>query len=98
MGRLDAVLAWSVMQPRFFVYAISDPSGKPVYVGRTENPERRYSAHKSDKSWQQPLRRWVASNEHVFEILDTYPTKRMMIDAEQQYIAYLTPEFNALPR
>ena len=98
MGRLDAVLAYAKAQPKFFVYAISDLAGKPVYVGRSEYPERRYSQHKSCKVWQQPLRMWVADNPHTFEILDTYPTNRMMIDAEQQYIAYLTPEFNALPR
>ena len=80
------------------MYAISDAYGHPVYVGRTENPERRYSQHKSCKVWQQELRQWVASNDHVFEVLDHYPSKRMMIDAEQQYIAYLTPRFNALPR
>lgn len=97
MGRLDAVLRFARAQPRWFVYAISDLEGRPVYVGSTAHPERRCRQHLEGKpTWQLPLRAWVRANEHRFEILDTFPTRRMMLDAEEQYILYLRPQFNSI--
>ena len=71
-----------------------------VYVGATSHPERRYRQHCETLAtgrlgrWQRPLRQWVACNPHAFEILDTFRTRRMMLDAEHEYIAYLKPAFN----
>lgn len=93
--RLNAVLAYAARSPRWFVYAISDSDDKPVYVGRTAHPERRYAQHlERVPHWQIPLRQWLAINAHRFELLDSYPTRRMMLDAEHEYIAYLRPVFN----
>lgn len=97
MPRLDAVLAYAKAQPQWFVYAIFDHDAKPVYVGATSHPERRYKQHLEGRTarWQIPLRHWVASHSHAFEVLDTFPDKRTMLDAEREYIAYLRPQFNA---
>lgn len=97
MGRLDKVLAFAHEQPRFFVYAICDPAGTPVYVGATSFPERRHRQHQDpSRRWQRELTAWMQANSasHSFEILDTFPTKRMMLDAEREYIGYLRPALN----
>ena len=93
--RLKAVLDYAAAQPKWFVYAITDQAGKPVYVGSTKHPERRHRQYLERKGrWQKAIREWVAGNRHVFELLDHYPTRRMMLDAEHEYIAYLSPRFN----
>lgn len=98
MGRLDAALEYAKAQPRFFVYAISMPDGSPVYVGSTKHPERRHLQHCDTSSpWQRELRTWIAANQHVFEVLDTFPSKRMMLSAETEYIRELRPRFNLKP-
>lgn len=96
MGRLSRVLEHAANQPHWFVYAICDKDGKPVYIGSTSNPERRYLQHRAGPQtrWQRPLRAWVSANQHQFEVLDTFPCKRDMLDAEREYIAYLRPAFN----
>ena len=95
MGRLDAAIEWAKAQPKWFVYAICDEHGNATYIGATDHPERRYQQHIAPSArYQLPLRQWVQSSKHTFEVLDTYATKRMMLDAEREYIAYLTPRFN----
>lgn len=97
MGRLDRVLAFAEAQPRWFVYAVSDLAGAPVYVGATSHPERRYRQHRDgSRPWQPELTAWMQAHlgAHQFEVLDTFPTKRMMLDAEAEYIAHLRPILN----
>ena len=76
--RLANVLAYAASIPRFHVYAVCDHGGVPVYIGSSERPETRAHAHQAG-NW---------------EILDSYPTKRMMLDAEREYIEYLRPVLN----
>ena len=103
MARLDAVLAYAASQQHWFVYAIRDEWGRVAYIGATQHPERRYRQHCEAVAtgrlgrWQRPLRAWIAGNRHTFAILQTYPTKRAMLDAERAHIIAMCPQFNALP-
>ena len=95
MGRLDTALQYCKDNTRWYVYLISDDSGRPVYVGSTAYPEKRYAAHLDYRQIHQGrLREWLAIHPHSFEVLDNYPTRRMMLDAEHEYIAYLAPALN----
>ena len=98
MGRLDAALAYSSSQPKWFVYAIKDEWDRVAYIGSTKHPERRYIQHKDDNAhWQKPLRSWVSGNPHKFEIISTHQTKCEMISEEHKKIKELAPQFNIAP-
>ena len=95
MGRLDTVLQYCQDNTRWYVYLICDQASRPVYVGSTAYPEKRYAAHLDYRqNLQGRLREWLAIHPHSFEVLDSYPTRRMMLDAEHEYIAYLDPMLN----
>lgn len=95
MSRLDTALQYCRDNTRWYVYLICDAVGKPVYVGATAYPEKRYAAHLDYRQiCQGRLREWLAINPHSWEILDSYPTRGMMLAAEHEYIAYLDPMLN----
>ena len=83
------------MWPRFWLYAIRDQHGNVVYVGATEDLDMRIRQHKGcGGPWLADLYAWLSVNAHAFDLLDTPPTKRAMLDAEREYIEYLRPRFN----
>lgn len=95
MGRLDRALQYCRDNTRWYVYLICDSASKPVYVGATAYPEKRYAAHMDyTQNMQGRLREWLAIHPHSFEILDSYPTRGTMLDAEHEYIAHLKPSLN----
>lgn len=54
-----------------YIYTIScAKTGRVVYVGRTKNPKERFYAHKS-KPCDTPIKKWVATNKPVFEVIDS---------------------------
>ena len=93
MGRLDHLLSLAVGLPRWHVYAITGADNVPVYVGSSQYPERRFYGH-SQAEHNLGLRAWMASTLHRMEILDSFHTKREMLDAEKEYISYIKPVHN----
>ena len=97
MSRLGKVLEFCHAQPLFFVYAIRGIEGHPVYIGRTCSPERRYRMHlaKWGRLARPDLFAWLKAHPSAtLEVLDSFHTRREMIDAEQEYIGTLRPRFN----
>lgn len=94
--RLGRILAAS--KPIWWVYALSGPDRVPVYVGMSKRPESRSRWHRGVKAHHnQPLAAWVKGRTRdTFELLDSFPTKRMAMDAELEYIRYLQPRFNTI--
>ena len=80
---------------QFHVYCISDEQMQPMYVGCSATPDRRYRQHRISPL-NRPLRDWLALNSysHQLEILDSFDTVALAMDAEMEYINYLFPAFN----
>lgn len=97
MARLDAAMRMAVKAKTWAVYAISDNAGDVVYVGSSGRATQRYQDHAA-RGHNKAMRAWLTLNSHVFEVLDQYETKREMLDAEQEYVMFLQPQFNALHR
>ena len=95
--RLGAILELFKDWPLGWVYCIRDEAGAIVYVGATTDLDQRICAHKHADSQHQPkLRKWIASNQHTFDVLSTHKTKRAMLDAERTAIETMRPAFNEL--
>lgn len=91
-NRLSAAIDYAAKFRKWRVYAICDHDGAAVYVGSSTGPLRRYVAHKA--GWKVDLSDWLSIVPHTFEVLDSYATRRMMIEADREYIGYLRPRFN----
>ena len=94
MGRLDRALEFAHAFPDYFIYAVCDDAGVPMYVGCTSDPVERWTAHLTDKTHQQPLRKWIAKHPHRFEVLASAWHKDEALGIEREYIAALAPPFN----
>jgi predicted GIY-YIG superfamily endonuclease len=67
------------------LYRLRDRSGDLLYVGITENPERRYNDHAKDKSW------WPDVDDRSVE---WFPTRNHAIAAEAEAIHTERPRHN----
>ena len=97
MARLDRALQAQLPDP-WVVYAITGPDGVPVYVGATGRPRQRGLTHLGGYAVPdlRELGYWTAGRQATcIEVLDRFPTRRMMLAAEREYQAYLRPRFNA---
>ncbi len=79
--RLSRILSFA-RKRQWFVYGVFWPGDEPLYVGMTWRPESRIKAHKGKAG--------------TFEVLDSFPTKRMATEAELEYIRYLQPRMNTI--
>ena len=73
-----------VDRPDHFVYTIHDPSGRPVYVGCTNDPVRRLEEHRRSA--------WGADAHKM--TYERHATKREALSAESALIREIAPKYN----
>lgn len=86
---LERVVRWGAPQVpvRTALYRLRDKDGTLLYVGITDNPERRWPQHAADKSW------WAAVTDLS---LKWYPSRELALDAEGHAIRTEKPLYNVV--
>jgi predicted GIY-YIG superfamily endonuclease len=70
---------------RTAVYRLYDADGTPLYIGLTNDPERRFKQHRSSKPWWPQVAR---------KVIDWYPTRDRAFLEEADAIETETPIHN----
>lgn len=72
---------------RTSVYTMQDSKGKPLYIGRSKNPERRFKQHAKAKDWYPSVDK-IKTN--------SYRTVGKAAKAEKKAIKKQSPTYNVV--